>query len=162
MKSSKSSEKFSCKQLTNEYYFDYFRIIHDSRADESDVRIIREVASPEATFIPKGHSTILHSTDKKMRPFFITTKEKRERDKTKISITKNIGNFGVRQKFEASPGAWRTENIRELSSRPTFKRRTPSTPRGPFARTFTHRPVEFQMYQKILDNSANGKVLVQF
>ena len=97
-----------------------------------------------------------------MRPFLITTKEKRERDKTKISITKSVGIFGVRQKFEASPGAWRTENIRALTSKPTFKRRTPSTPRGPFARDITHRPVDLQMYKNILENSATGKFSVEF
>ena len=139
----------------------FYRIVHDSRADESEVRIIGEVASPEPSFIPKGHSTILHSTDKKMRPLFITTKEKLKFGSG--SITKQVKKqniFGVRQKFEASPGLWRTENIREFSSRPTFKRRAPTTPRGPFARTVTHRPVELQMYQKILDHSSDYADLI--
>ena len=135
---------------------DEVQIVHETKAEDPEVRIIGQVASPEATFIPRGHSTILHSTDKKMQPFFISTKERRQQMKLKPGfITEKLkGQFGARQKFEASPGSWRTENLHSM--RPTFKRRFKAaspkgTPRGAFGSAV--RMDDYQMYARILNHS---------
>ena len=149
----------------NESDDDEVQIVHETKGNDSDIRIIGEVASPEATFIPRGHSTILHSTNKKMQPFFISTKE-RSRLKIKPgSIMERLkgGHFGARQKFEASPGSWRTENLHSV--RPTFKRRFKApnqSPRGTPTRTpfgSAVRIEDFRMYAKLLNHSNEPTLL---
>ena len=149
----------------NESDDDEVQIVHETKGNDSDIRIIGEVASPEATFIPRGHSTILHSTNKKMQPFYISTKD-RSRLKIKPgSIMERLkgGHFGARQKFEASPGSWRTENLHSV--RPTFKRRFKApnqSPRGTPTRTpfgSAVRIEDFRMYAKLLNHSNEPTLL---
>ena len=156
-----------------------FRIVHDSRGgsgilsnpesgsrskikdsktkpEEDEVQIVAEIHSPEPQFNPSGHSTILGSTMKKTKPFFISTSEKLHQDRmSRIkpgTITDQLNRKGItaRMQFEFSPSNWKAPMWENLS-KPTFKRRTNLTPRGSHAKPSCFRKRDFELYKSILD-----------
>ncbi len=145
--------------------FFFCRGAHESRnanEQDDDCQIVKAVInSPSLAdfrFYPTrgAADSVLSSTLKATNPYFVSTKEKREKDRRLrakpgfISQQIQERNITARRNFATSPGAWRNPN--SPFNKPTLRRLDRNTPRGESAVAFCHRLKDLAHYKTVLEN----------